>query len=98
MTARWDQSPDLAQYGVGFLLYGLLDYVADTHFDAVQALDGQIEGLEDQLFDEAPLAKLGEEFDRDLHGCNSRKFLSCLQHGTRLRSSRTRRSPLPPKV
>jgi magnesium transporter len=57
VTARWDQSPDLAKYGVGFLLYGLLDYVVDTHFDAAQALDTQIEGLEDQLFDDAPKDK-----------------------------------------
>jgi magnesium transporter len=51
---RWDQSPDLARYGVGFLLYGLLDYLVDTHFEAVQSLDAQIEALEDQLFDDQP--------------------------------------------
>jgi magnesium transporter len=54
VVARWDGSPDLAKYGVGFLLYGLLDYVVDTHFDAVNALDSQIEALEDQLFDDQP--------------------------------------------
>ena len=57
VVARWDQSPDLAKYGVGFLLYGLLDYVVDTHFDAVLALDDQIEALEDRLFDDAPQDK-----------------------------------------
>jgi magnesium transporter len=57
VVARWDQSPDLAKHGVGFLLYGLLDYVVDTHFEAVQALDTQLEGLEDQLFDDAPKDK-----------------------------------------
>jgi magnesium transporter len=46
----WDQSPDLAAGGVSFLLHGLLDFVVDTHFAAVQALDGSIEELEDQLF------------------------------------------------
>jgi magnesium transporter len=51
---RWDDSPDLATCGVGFLLYGLLDYVVDTHFEAVQSLDTQIESLEDQLFDDNP--------------------------------------------
>ncbi|HMC72085.1 MAG TPA: magnesium transporter CorA family protein, partial [Mycobacteriales bacterium] len=51
---RWDGSPDLAKYGVGFLLHGLLDYVVDTHFEAVQSLDGEIEALEDQLFDDQP--------------------------------------------
>src|SRR5256885_12871085 len=27
VTARWDQSPDLAKFGAGFLLHGLLDHV-----------------------------------------------------------------------
>ncbi|MEN3303803.1 MAG: magnesium transporter [Micromonosporaceae bacterium] len=49
---RWDQSPDLAKYGVGFLLHGLIDYVVDSHFDAVQALDTQIEALQDKLFED----------------------------------------------
>jgi magnesium transporter len=50
----WDASPDLAKYGVGYLLYGLLDHVVDGHFAAVQALDDAIEGLEDRLFAETP--------------------------------------------
>ncbi|HET7277605.1 MAG TPA: magnesium transporter CorA family protein [Dermatophilaceae bacterium] len=54
VVALWDQSPDLAKYGVGYLLYGLLDYVVDSHFDAVQTLDGQIEDLEDEVFDDRP--------------------------------------------
>ena len=54
VVKRWDDSPDLTKYGVGFLLYGLLDYVVDTHFEAVQALDTQIEALEDELFDDRP--------------------------------------------
>jgi magnesium transporter len=48
---RWDANPDLAAHGVGFLLYGLLDHVVDGHFDTVQALDDEIEGLEDDLFE-----------------------------------------------
>ncbi|WP_405725331.1 magnesium transporter CorA family protein [Streptomyces sp. NBC_01537] len=52
VVARWDQSPDLAGHGVGFLLHGLLDHVVDGHFAAVQQLDDSIEGLEDLLFEE----------------------------------------------
>jgi len=52
VVARWDDSPDLAKQGVGFLLHGLLDYVVDDHFDTVQQLDDYIEALEDLLFDE----------------------------------------------
>jgi len=54
VVARWDASPDLAQFGVGYLLYGLLDYIVDGHFDAVQSLDGAVETLEDQLFAAVP--------------------------------------------
>ncbi|MBO0894331.1 MAG: hypothetical protein J2O39_08125, partial [Acidimicrobiales bacterium] len=39
VVARWDGSPDLAQHGVSFLLYGLLDHLVDGHFRAVELLD-----------------------------------------------------------
>src|SRR5262249_2536972 len=52
MLARWDASLDLAKYGVSFLLHGLLDFVVDSHFSAVQTLDDEIETLEDLLFDD----------------------------------------------
>jgi len=54
VVKRWDDSPDLAKHGVGFLLYGLLDYVVDTHFAAVHTLDTLIETLQDQLFEDDP--------------------------------------------
>ena len=52
VLARWDASPDLAKEGIGFLLYGLLDELVDTHFSAVQALDEAIDAMEDLLFEE----------------------------------------------
>jgi magnesium transporter len=52
VVARWDASPDLAKHGVSFLLHGLLDYVVDGHFAAVQILDDEIATLEDLLFDD----------------------------------------------
>jgi len=51
---RWDESKDLAEHGVSFLLWGLLDDIVDGHFEAVQSLDTEIESLEDLLFDERP--------------------------------------------
>jgi magnesium transporter len=51
---RWDSSPELARFGVGYLLYGLLDYIIDTQFESVQNLDDFAEGLEDELFDTVP--------------------------------------------
>ena len=50
VVSRWDGSADLAKYGVAFLLHGLLDYVVDGHFAAVEALDDQIDDLEEVLF------------------------------------------------
>src|SRR5437763_7341503 len=52
VVARWDSSPDLAKHGVSFLLHGLLDFVVDGHFSAVQTLDDEIEALEDLLFED----------------------------------------------
>jgi magnesium transporter len=53
----WDQSPDLADAGVSYLLHGVLDYLVDSHFAAVQAMDSAIESLEDELFDDGSLGK-----------------------------------------
>jgi magnesium transporter len=55
VTARWDDAPDLAKLGVGALLYGMLDFVVDGHFAAVQSLDEQIEDIEDLLFERSAL-------------------------------------------
>ena len=53
VVQRWDQNSGLAGFGVGYLLYGLLDYIVDSHFAAVQSLDDQIEQLQEDLFAEA---------------------------------------------
>ncbi len=49
-----DENAELSAHGVSALLYALLDFVVDGHFDTVQDLDDQIEGLEDLLFDDRP--------------------------------------------
>jgi magnesium transporter len=54
VVAYWDASPDLAKYGVSYLLHGLLDNIVDGYFTAVQSLDDAIEEVEDRLFDDAP--------------------------------------------
>jgi magnesium transporter len=51
---RWDANPELAKYGVPYLLHGLLDYVVDGYFEVLQTLDDRIEALEDDLFDGSP--------------------------------------------
>ncbi len=54
LVQRLDGDAELTIHGVGALLYGLLDFVIDGHFDTIQDLDDQIESLEDLLFDKRP--------------------------------------------
>jgi magnesium transporter len=62
---RWDRSPDLAVFGVSFLLYGLLDVIVDSYFDTVQAFDEYYEKVSDGIFADHPLdpAKQRHWFD-----------------------------------
>jgi magnesium transporter len=48
---RWDDSADLLKYGLPFLIYGLLDYIVDGYFEALQSLDDTIENLSDLIFE-----------------------------------------------
>ena len=57
ISARWANDPALSKHGTAFLLWGLLDAIVDSHFEAVQSLDAQIEQLEDALFDDRPRDK-----------------------------------------
>jgi magnesium transporter len=54
VVQRWDENLDLVRFGVGYLLYGLLDYIVDGQFEAVLSLDDCVEGIEDRLFDDIP--------------------------------------------
>jgi magnesium transporter len=56
---HWDANPDLVRHGVGYLAHGLLDFIVDGHFEAVQQLDDAVEGLEDALFDDSPKNNAG---------------------------------------
>jgi magnesium transporter len=53
---RWDNSPDLAIYGVSFFLYGLLDVVVDQYFGAVQFFDDFYDQISESLFADEPLS------------------------------------------
>jgi magnesium transporter len=65
VVERWDENENLAHYGVGFLLWGLLDVVVDGHFATVEKLDDKIEALEELLFDptETGMAVQRESFE-----------------------------------
>jgi magnesium transporter len=52
IVRRWDENADLISCGVKTLAWGMLDVLVDGHFEVVQALDDEIENLEDILFDQ----------------------------------------------
>jgi magnesium transporter len=52
---RWDRAPHLAEHGVGFLLYGLLDEVVDGYFDTIQVFDEFYDEVSEGIFAEQPL-------------------------------------------
>ena len=54
LLTRWNDNAEHTRFGVGALVHGLMDFVVDGHFDAVQSLDEEIEQLEDVLFDDRP--------------------------------------------
>ena len=60
---RWEANPDLLQHGSGALLHGLLDFIVDSHFDTIQALDDIVEDLVDALFEEL---RTGRDFARSV--------------------------------
>jgi magnesium transporter len=74
VTDRWDADPDLAKYGVAYLLYGLLDVVVDGQFAAARALDEAIDKTEDAMLDEG-----GAPRSVRMYGFGVRKALAQLR-------------------
>ena len=62
---RWADNADLLSEGTPALVYGVLDDVVDSHFETVQQLDDDLEGLEDVLFAER---RTGHDFARRVYG------------------------------
>jgi len=52
IVQRWDDNADLASHGVPYLMWGLLDVVADHATTTVERLEDLIDDLEDDLFAE----------------------------------------------
>jgi magnesium transporter len=57
LRARCETTPHLLGKGPGFVLYALLDFIVDQYFPIVDALEDELEALEDEIF--------GESFDRE---------------------------------
>jgi magnesium transporter len=48
---RCEREPALLRQGAGFVLYALMDAVVDRYFPLVDALESDLETIEDQIFD-----------------------------------------------
>ncbi len=53
IMARWNEEGYVSTHGSSMLLHGLLDYVIDGYFHAIQALDDVVEDLEDEVLAQA---------------------------------------------
>jgi magnesium transporter len=50
VRARCESTPHLLRKGPGFVLYAIMDFVVDEYFPAVDALEDQLEALEEEIF------------------------------------------------
>jgi magnesium transporter len=52
LRAKCEATPELLKKGPGFVLYALMDFIVDQYFPIVEALEEQIEELEEEIFGE----------------------------------------------
>jgi magnesium transporter len=57
VRTRCEAAPALLAQGPGFVLYALMDFIVDHYFPVVEALEEELEHLEEEIF--------GERFNRD---------------------------------
>ncbi len=50
VRARAEREPHLLQHGAGFVLYALMDAVVDRYFPLVDALESELEQIEERIF------------------------------------------------
>src|SRR5574341_833733 len=52
VRARCESTPELLAKGPGFVLYAVMDFIVDQYFPVVDAMDDQLDRLEDEIFTE----------------------------------------------
>jgi magnesium transporter len=52
LRARCEASPERLAIGPGYVFYALMDFIVDQYFPILEALEGDLEGLEDQIFND----------------------------------------------
>ncbi|MGH7773010.1 MAG: magnesium/cobalt transporter CorA [Candidatus Binatia bacterium] len=53
VRSRSETTPDLLAKGPGFVLYALMDFIVDHYFPIVDALEEELEALEEEIFGES---------------------------------------------
>lgn len=52
VRARCESAPTLLKKGPAFALYAVIDFIVDNYFPVLDSLEEQLDGLEDQIFDQ----------------------------------------------
>jgi magnesium transporter len=58
---RCEREPHLLQQGAGFVLYALMDAVVDRYFPIIDALESELEIIEEQIFSKTGSARVNTE-------------------------------------
>ncbi|MFP6559109.1 magnesium/cobalt transporter CorA [Paraburkholderia sp. B3] len=77
VRARCEREPELLREGAGFVVYALIDSVVDRYMPVLDALSGEIEELEDRIFEKNGVAA-SRSIIEDLYSLKRR--LVILQH------------------
>ena len=51
VRARCEREPEALKHGSGYVLYALMDAVVDRYFPVIEALEDQLESIEQKIFD-----------------------------------------------
>ncbi len=54
VRARCEREPELLRQGPGFVLYAIMDAVVDRYFPVIEALETELERVEERIFAGAP--------------------------------------------
>jgi magnesium transporter len=66
VRARAEHEPHLLKHGAGFVLYALMDAVVDRYFPIIDALERELEEIEERMFTKGAIARSNIEALYDL--------------------------------
>lgn len=87
IRARCEREPHLLQYGAGFVLYALMDSVVDRYFPVLDALEAELEKIEESIFKKSNSKKLRISSSKEARSVieelySLKRRLVILQHAT----------------